>query len=878
MKETLDLSRRNFLAGMAGITALGNHMLSAASGAPVSSTRDGASEPLKVDFRYHPADWRSLICMPSDPVKTLIWKDGKMSNMEDLTLIPLPDPNSTWVSQELVSPRVPIMLTHKRAENLEIVEEAFVSPIAADARRVKSPFVQRLGGRGTLRDWASPSVPCEPAFRHAATDRKEIVHYRFRAEKGSDYTVVFGFCEGANDQPGDRLVDIEVEAKRRRRLDLAAEWGRNHPVLIPLEARDEDGDGLVDLAVVPVDDCKDPSSVLNVLWVFAEKPALNIEELLLGHSSVPALAHIACGDDPDRQLVSPSVNVILLRLRNTGATAVQVSPAFIVESPDPAQPGEREVGFGAWTVTGTEPFAAVAAEMKRTKLQFASGALAPGQERAVAVSLWREAEPGEFPRTVESAAALRRRAEEYWHTLQLPYERIQIPDVSIQNLVEAGLRGIYQNRDFKNGVPIYQVGPTVYRDVSCADGSFFCELGVLLDRPQDASDTLDYFLTFQRENGRLWLYTDYWKENGLITWAMVRYAQLTGDKAWLEKRWRHIEGMIGFIQELRRRAKMNPNALNYGLIPDGFGDGGTGGVCAEYSNPLWDYAGLRAAILGATMLGKTDQAARWQQEMDEMGGYLRKEMQRDARRDKFGNLYLPNAMNSDGSTPAPRGQWAYLQSIFPGQVQDPKDPLVLGTLAMLEAAQIEGLPLDAGWMDNGVWPYFSHFQANALLWVGQGQKSAPLLYAIANHAAPVLDWWEEQMVQSIGREVSGDMPHHWGSVEFIRQVRFMLALERGSELHLLEGLPSAWTKPGMVTRLEGVLTDFGSLSFALRVSPEGKKAALDLDVPSRVRPARVVLHLDGWSGGSGTLDLPTQGHVQREIELATHASGSPIRR
>ena len=116
----------------------------------------------------------------------------------------------------------------------------------------------------------------------------------------------------------------------------------------------------------------------------------------------------------------------------------------------------------------------------------------------------------------------------------------------------------------------------------------FCELGVMSGRVKDAGDSLDYFLSFQRENGRLRMYRDFWKENGLVTWGLVRYAQLTGDKAWLEKRWRHIEGMVGFIQELRRRSMANPQALNYGLVPDGYGDGGTAGLCAEYTNVLWD--------------------------------------------------------------------------------------------------------------------------------------------------------------------------------------------------------------------------------------------------------------------------------------------------
>jgi hypothetical protein len=852
---------------MSVAAAIGRTALVQNSGAPAAMTRADAVDLLTVDFRYQPHDWRCLICMSADPVKTLVWKNGTMSNIERLSMSSVVAPGSGWIKQELVSPRVPIVVTHKRAGDLEIVEEAFVSPIAGDAKRVKAPFVQRIGGRATLRDWGSPTVDCEPAFRNAATGHREIVHYRFRAEEGHTYTVVFGFCEGANNQPGDRLMDIEVEAKLRRRLDLAAEFGSNHPTLIPMPVRDEDGDGLVDLAIAPVEGCKDYSSVLSVLWVFANEPKLDLHELLLGRNSASALAHVACGDDPDRQFVSPSVNVILVRLRNTGAAPIQTAPEFMVESPDPARPGKQDVEFGAWTATASEQLAEVSTDVKGAKLRFASQNLLPGQDRVVAVSVWRDAEQHEVPRSAGQAAALRHNAEGYWRELELPYQRVQVPDGGIQNVIEAGLRGIYQNRDYKNGVPVYQVGPTMYRDVSCADGSFFCELGAMLDRPKDASDTLDYFLTFQRASGRLWVYGDYWKENGLITWALVRYAQLTGDKSWLEKRWRHVEGMVAFIQELRRRSEQNPQALNYGLIPDGFGDGGAAGVCAEYSNVLWNYAGLRAAVSGASMLGKTEQAAQWQQEMDDMGGYLRRATQRDQRKDKWGNPYLPNAMNFDAKVPPPRGQWAFLQSIYPGQVQDPKDPLVLGTLAMLEAAEVEGLPLESGWLDNGVWPYFSNFQANALQWVGQGSKSAPLLYAIANHAAPVLNWWEEQMLQSKGERVSGDMPHHWGSVEFIRQVRFMLALERGSELHLFEGLPSAWVRPGMITRLEGVLTEFGPLSCALRVSADGRKAVLTVEPPSRVPPSRVVLHLDGWSGAVGAVDLPNHGRVEYHVEM-----------
>jgi hypothetical protein len=833
-------------------------------------TGRAGSAPPAVDFRYQPGDWRSMICMPADPVKTLVWKNGVLGNVDDIRLIPLPAAGTRWVHQELLSPRVPIVLTRKRAGPLEIVEEAFVSPIAADAARVRWPFLQRMGHKATVRDSASPTVPCEEAFRHAATGRKEIVHYRFPAEKDHVYTVVFGFCEGSS-KPGDRLLDIEIEAKHRRRLDLAGQFGRNVPVLIPLEARDENGDGMIDLAVAPDNDCRNPYSLLSVLWVFEGKPALDLEQLLRGRSNTAPLAHVVCGDNGgagngDRLLRSPSVNVALVRLHNTGDSAVETAPEFVVEGPHATKLDNGDLAIGPWTVTGSEPFAGVKVEHGKATLQFPREPLGPSRERVVAVSLWRLANAGETPRTAAEALALRDRAAKYWNQLDLPYDRLQVPDQGIQSIIEASLRSIYQNRDYKNGVPVYQVGPTCYRDISCADGAFLCELGMLLGRPKDAADTLDHLLSFQCANGRIWVYWDYWKESGLVLWSVVRYAELTGDAAWLESRWRRVEGMVAFIQELRRRSKQRPAALNYGLIPDGFGDGGTD-VCAEYSNVLWDLVGLRAAVAGAKLLGKDEQAAAWQREVEDMEGYFRTAARRDARKDKHGNFYLPNVMGSDGRIPPPRGQWAFVQSIYPGKLYHRDDPLAQGGLAMLEAAQVEGLPLDAGWMNGGVWPYFSHWLGNAWLWTGQGQKSPPILYDIANHASPLLAWWEEQMPQGKGNQLGGDMPHNWGSAEFIRQVRYMLVLERGKELHLFEGLPAAWTRSGMVTRMNGMVTEFGPLSFVLAVSADGRRSLLELTVPQRIRPGRVVLHLDGWSARSGTIDLPTEGRVRRQIEL-----------
>ena len=51
-------------------------------------TRWGIADPLTVDFRYQPSTWQSLICMPCDPIKTLVWKDGTLFNVDAIKLIP----------------------------------------------------------------------------------------------------------------------------------------------------------------------------------------------------------------------------------------------------------------------------------------------------------------------------------------------------------------------------------------------------------------------------------------------------------------------------------------------------------------------------------------------------------------------------------------------------------------------------------------------------------------------------------------------------------------------------------------------------------------------------------------------------------------------
>lgn len=836
-----------------------------------------------VDFRYAPPWWQTSICLPDDWQKTLVAKDGgllydypgKYAEFKTKITAGL-DGGAEWVRQELVSPRVPIVRTLKRSGSVELEEEAFAVPAAPGAEPYRQQVtVERVGSKTTLVNWASPTIACDPAFRNIAVGWGEPIRYRFQADKAARYTVVFGLCEGHHSQTGQRVVDLQIEGKTRKTVDPIAEKGRNIPVLFAIDATDVNGDGWIDVAVSAAAAAGDKNTILNTLWVFREADAPVLTELLAGGSSKSALVRLGCGEDADLD-APPRNDILILRLRNGGAAEVTVDPTLTIESERAVTAdwprGEVVIGAGT-TLLSTHAPKHTEESAGRVTLHYGPVRLLAGARYAVAIGVTRGARPPQMPpQNVAQAATLRKQAEAYWKKLDLPYGHIVVPDAGIQAIIDSSIRNIYQAREIKKGLPAFQVGPTCYRGLWVVDGSFLMEAVTFLGRVDEARNGIRYLLSFQRKDGAILLMDGHWKETGIALWAVTRHARLTDDKAWLREVWPNVERGFAFIRTMRQTASADPKAPNAGLIPAGMSDGGLGGTYPEYTNVYWTLAGMHAAIEAARWLDKGDEAKDWQAEYDDFYATFRKAAERDMRTDAHGNRYLPIRMRDDQNASPQKAQWAFLHAIFPGKVFKADDPLVKGNMAMLKAVEQEGLVLDTGWVANGIWNYFASFYAHAWLWLGQGQKAAQTLYAFANHASPLLAWREEQMPVGKPPQYIGDMPHNWASAEFIRLARHLLVLERGDELHLFEGLPPTWARPGAVTRLKDIVTVFGPMSLELNVDKDGKSAHLQMTPPSRTKPAKIVLHLDGWSGREGTIELPAAGQIERDVELKAPAS------
>ena len=71
--------------------------------------------------------------------------------------------------------------------------------------------------------------------------------------------------------PASAFSPFRSKASPLRTVDLVAEKGRNQPEVFSFPARDENGDGWIDLAVAAAENSPDKNTILNTLWVFQRR-------------------------------------------------------------------------------------------------------------------------------------------------------------------------------------------------------------------------------------------------------------------------------------------------------------------------------------------------------------------------------------------------------------------------------------------------------------------------------------------------------------------------------------------------------------------------------------------------------------------------------
>jgi hypothetical protein len=836
-----------------------------------------ASDGSEVDFRYAPPEWQTAICLPDDPQKTLVDRSGELlyhygqGGREFATRVGVEvEARASWEKQELVSPRAPIVRTFRSYDGLEILEEAFaVTDLRQPRTSTRATVLERVDGGGVNRDWAKPPAWMDPSLRHIAVHMGGPLQFELTVPPGASRTVALALCEGWWSEPGKRVQTLQVEGAAVKTVDTVADIGPNNAAAFWFAAKDTNADGKIKITVEAAPQAADKNTILNGLWAFAQDQQPDSEALLAGKLNGVAAARLTSSKP-----AGPARNdLILVRVTNKTAEVRTLQPRLVVDTTLGCvfQPETQQIIVNDHeTITASLRLSGLVEEQKsRRVFQLEPLAVPAGKSATFFVLYSGGGSIVVEPKTVKQALASRNRAVVYWEKAPLPFGRVQVPDAGIQALVDSSIRNIWQAREIKQGLPVFQVGPTCYRGLWIVDGAFLLEAAALVGAGREARSGITFTLAQQKPSGAFEVLDPrYYKENGIVLWTCVRHAMLTQDKAWLESVWPKLESAAGYIVLLRQRSRESASPLDDGLNPPGEIDGGlsghgTGFKRPEFSNVHWNLLGLRAFIQAAHWLGKESTAARWQKEYDALYDVFRQAAARDARKDPRGNSYVPIFMANEGNELPQRGQWTFCHAVYPGQIFAQDDPLVASTMAMLEATEREGMVYGTGWDATGIWNYFASFYGHAWLWQGNGHKAAQVLTAFANHASPTLVWREEQSLKGEKFRKVGDMPHNWASAEFIRLTVHLLALDRGDELHLLEGFPREWAGPGMVTRLEGIATPFGPLHLTVKADRQGENATLTFQ-PLAANCKAVIVHLP--NGGTRRLDSTRAGRLTFKVQ------------
>jgi hypothetical protein len=495
----------------------------------------------------------------------------------------------------------------------------------------------------------------------------------------------------------------------------------------------------------------------------------------------------------------------------------------------------------------------------------------------------------------DDARAALAKTRRFWDELPLSHAVLEVPDPAVMDVLTAAARNLLQAAEQVGGLPVLQVGPTVYRGLWIVDGHFILEAARYLGWHESADAGIQVLLRRVKPDGSIteMVSDPHIKETAVAVFTLVRQHELRDDDEGLRALWPTVRRAVEHVAALNREAEALPAGHPLaGLMPEAFADGGVGGRRAELTTTIWTLAGLRSAARAAQRLelpGRDD--------ITELYDRLDERFRERARQLRSvtpdGLPYLPMIPSATGlhshhfhhriadevvgrqhRIQPESATWALCQAIWPGEILPPDHEIVADLLALLDSRDDEeGIPLTTGWLPyRALWSYAASFTAHAWLYAGRGDKAADYLYTFANHAAPTMVWREEHSVTGSGHgQICGDMPHNWASAEFVRLVRHLLVFEVGDGLQVLPGVPDTWLHPGAHIRALATPTRFGPVDLDARVDVDGA-VRLDLALAGTGQsPASVRLRLPGAftdvtvngepGSDGGWIALPVAGRI-----------------
>jgi len=472
---------------------------------------------------------------------------------------------------------------------------------------------------------------------------------------------------------------------------------------------------------------------------------------------------------------------------------------------------------------------------------FASGVLLyrielpPHSTRSVALQIPLDGEhrADEFQLMPDAWYALQRdRTAAAWHK-KLDAVQLRVPASAqpIADTLRTALAHILISRDG----PAIRPGTRSYARSWIRDGAMTSEALLRLGREDVARDYLEWFAPYQFKNGKVPCCVDARgsdpvpenDSHGELIHLAGEIHRYTGDKAFLESMWPHVDAAARYMDELRESERTEANQSGdrrafYGLMPASIShEGYSAKPMHSYWDDFWALTGYKDAVWIADALGKKDDAARLVQSRDQFHGDLYASIRASVAAHAID--YLPGCaelgdFDATSTTIAlsPAGEQASL----------PQD-LLHNTFERYWKQFADRRDGIKPWKDYTPYEWRTVGSFVRLGWRDRAQQAIDFFM----HDRRPVEW--NQWAEVVGHDPResrfvGDMPHGWVASDFIRSALDLFAYERQADqaIVIAAGIPDTWLD-GDGVAIERLRTPYGSLSYSLK--REGRTARLRIE-------------------------------------------------
>jgi len=429
--------------------------------------------------------------------------------------------------------------------------------------------------------------------------------------------------------------------------------------------------------------------------------------------------------------------------------------------------------------------------------------------------------------TLEKA---RSASEGFWRQNLLRGLQLQFPEPALQTAFEAVKNHLHVFDDQDR----FTAGTFFYHFHWLRDSAFLALAFENLGWTVEVAAKVPGYLQLQTKEGFFRSQDGEWDGAGQALLTLVRHFLRKGDKEGLKANFAALYKGALWIEKTRNLTNEG-QAPHAGMLP--------AGISAEHFGPndhyfwdnFWALAGLKALARAAQWLGKTKEEGLLKEEatlyQERLSQIIAIAVSETPQKGLPCSPYRPLDTAAIGN----------LVALYPLDLVSPFEPWVGPTLDYLWENNLRQGLFYQKIIHTGLNAYLSAQLAQAFLARGD-ERVWVILEALLEKGGPTHVWPEAIHPRTQGG-CMGDGDHGWAAAEFVNLCRNLCVKEQQGELLLGLGLRPQWFTGEQTLTVTEAPTDFGTLSYGLKVSFDQIEVQWEQRPGPAVRAARVFLVL-----------------------------------